>query len=88
MRLSLIESAKKKLFDKNCKYYLDIDVSKIEDAPDIEFYGTADDPPGTVVGDSSNNNVPDLEFDTSNMVELDFSDDDSFGEYADEGQYF
>lgn len=88
VRLSLIESAKKKLFDKNCKYYLDIDVSKIEDAPDIEFYGTADDPPGTVVGDSSNNNVPDLEFDTSNMVELDFSDDDSFGEYADEGQYF
>jgi len=88
VRLPLIESAKKKLFDKNCKYYLDIDVSKIEDAPDIEFYGTADDPPGTVVGDSSNNNVPDLEFDTSNMVELDFSDDDSFGEYADEGQYF
>lgn len=88
LRLPLIESAKKKLFDKNCKYYLDIDVSKIEDAPDIEFYGTADDPPGTVVGDSSNNNVPDLEFDTSNMVELDFSDDDSFGEYADEGQYF
>lgn len=88
LRLPLIESAKKKLFDKNCKYYLDIDVSKIEDAPDIEFYGTADDPPGTVVGDSSNNNVPDLEFDTSNMVELDFSDDDSFGEYADEEQYF
>lgn len=88
VRLPLIESAKKKLFDKNCKYYIDIDVSKIEDAPDIEFYGTADDPPGTVVGDSSNNNVPDLEFDTSNMVELDFSDDDSFGEYADEGQYF
>lgn len=88
VRLSLIESARKKLFDKNCKYYLDIDVSKIEDAPDIEFYGTADDPPGTVVGDSSNNNVPDLEFDTSNMVELDFSDDDSFGEYADDGQYF
>lgn len=88
VRLPLIESAKKKLFDKNCKYYLDIDVSKIEDAPDIEFYGTADDPPGTVVGDSSNNNVPDLEFDTSNMVELDFSDDDSFGEYADEEQYF
>ena len=88
VRLPLIESAKKKLFDKNCKYYLDIDVSKIEDAPDIEFYGTADDPPGTVVGDSSNNSVPDLEFDTSNMVELDFSDDDSFGEYADEGQYF
>lgn len=88
VRLPLIESAKKKLFDKNCKYYLDIDVSKIEDAPDIEFYGTADDPPGTVIGDSSNNNVPDLEFDTSNMVELDFSDDDSFGEYADEGQYF
>lgn len=88
VRLPLIESAKKKLFDKNCKYYLDIDVSKIEDAPDIEFYGTADDPPGTVVGDSSNNNVPNLEFDTSNMVELDFSDDDSFGEYADEGQYF
>ena len=88
VRLPLIESARKKLFDKNCKYYLDIDVSKIEDAPDIEFYGTADDPPGTVVGDSSNNNVPDLEFDTSNMVELDFSDDDSFGEYADEEQYF
>lgn len=88
VRLPLIESAKKKLFDKNCKYYLDIDVSKIEDAPDIEFYGTADDTPGTVIGDSSNNNVPDLEFDTSNMVELDFSDDDSFGEYADEGQYF
>lgn len=88
VRLPLIESAKKKLFDKNCKYYINIDVSKIEDAPDIEFYGTADDPPGTVVGDSSNNNVPDLEFDTSNMVELDFSDDDSFGEYADEGQYF
>lgn len=88
VRSPLIESAKKKLFDKNCKYYLDIDVSKIEDAPDIEFYGTADDPPGTVVGDSSNNNVPDLEFDTSNMVELDFSDDDSFGEYADEEQYF
>lgn len=88
VRLPLIESARKKLFDKNCKYYLDIDVSKIEDAPDIEFYGTADDPPGTVVGDSPNNNVPDLEFDTSNMVELDFSDDDSFGEYADEEQYF
>lgn len=88
VRLPLIESARKKLFDKNCKYYINIDVSKIEDAPDIEFYGTADDPPGTVVGDSSNNNVPDLEFDTSNMVELDFSDDDSFGEYADEGQYF
>lgn len=88
VRLPLIESARKKLFDKNCKYYLDIDVSKIEDAPDIEFYGTADDPPGTVVGDSLNNNVPDLEFDTSNMVELDFSDDDSFGEYADEEQYF
>ena len=88
VRLPLIESARKKLFDKNCKYYLDIDVSKIEDAPDIEFYGTADDPPGTVVGDSSNNNVPDLEFNTSNMVELDFSDDDSFGEYADEEQYF
>ena len=88
VRLPLIESAKKKLFDKNCKYYLDIDVSKIEDAPDIEFYGTADDPPGTVIRDSSNNNVPDLEFDTSNMVELDFSDDESFGEYADEGQYF
>lgn len=88
VRLPFIESARKKLFDKNCKYYLDIDVSKIEDAPDIEFYGTADDPPGTVVGDSPNNNVPDLEFDTSNMVELDFSDDDSFGEYADEEQYF
>lgn len=84
VRPALIDAASKKLFDKNSKYHLDIDVSKIEDAPDIEFYGTSDDAPGTVIGGDQESTL-EIEFDTSNMVELDLSDDDSLGEYADEG---
>lgn len=33
----LISKAKDKLFDRSCKYHIDIDISKISEAPEIEF---------------------------------------------------
>lgn len=40
---SLIAEAKKSILNKNSDYYIDIDVSRIEDAPDIEFCGIGND---------------------------------------------